>query len=109
MADQSAEYLIRKNGAYYRPNANGYTNDRHQAGRFTLAEAISYSHPNGRDGPRDGITYELAPAYEQASLDLAASARALRDAGLLGQADYQRAINRIQARDSVRRFKEIVA
>ncbi|MBB4859679.1 hypothetical protein HNO88_003008 [Novosphingobium chloroacetimidivorans] len=62
MTEQSAEYLIRKGGAYYRPNAEGYTNDRRRAGRFTLAEAISHSHPNGPDGPRDGITYEAAPA-----------------------------------------------
>lgn len=54
-------YLIRKNGYFYRPNAEGYTLCAHDAGRFTLEEAIRYSHPNGADGPRDGITYELAP------------------------------------------------
>lgn len=51
-------YLIRKGGAYYRPNAQGYTRNRIEAGRYTLEDAISYSHPNGPDGPRDGITYE---------------------------------------------------
>jgi hypothetical protein len=54
----AAAYLIRKGGAYYRPKAEGYTRDRLEAGRFTLEEAISHSHPNGPDGPRDGITYE---------------------------------------------------
>lgn len=57
-----AKYLICKGGAYYRPNAQGYTRNRAKAGRYTLEEAISYSHPNGPDGPRDGITYELDTA-----------------------------------------------
>lgn len=54
-------YLVRKHGAYYRPKAMGYTTNRAEAGRFTLDEAVSYSHPNGLCGPRDGITYEPAP------------------------------------------------
>jgi hypothetical protein len=53
------QYLIRKGGAYYRPNAAGYTLCKAEAGRYTLADAVAYSHPNGPDGPRDGITYEL--------------------------------------------------
>ena len=57
-----AKYLICKGGAYYRPNAQGYTRNRAEAGRYTLEEAISHSHPNGPDGPRDGITYELDTA-----------------------------------------------
>lgn len=57
-------YLIRKGGAFYRPNAQGYTRVRSEAGRFTLAEAISQSHPNGPDGPRDGITYALDDGTE---------------------------------------------
>lgn len=54
-----ARYLIRKGGAFYRPNAQGYTSVRSEAGRYTLAEAIRHSHPNGPDGPRDGIDYFL--------------------------------------------------
>lgn len=57
----AAEYLICKYGKYYRPNAQGYTGNVAEAGRYTLAEAIRHSHPNGPYGPRDGITYELAP------------------------------------------------
>jgi hypothetical protein len=57
-------YLITKGGAYYRPKAQGYTRDKSEAGRYTLTEAIRHSHPNGPDGPRDGIAYELAPAGE---------------------------------------------
>ncbi|MDE1914723.1 MAG: hypothetical protein KGJ57_17510 [Sphingomonadales bacterium] len=60
-ASADAEYLIRKGGYWYRPNAQGYTCSIEQAGRYTLAEAIKYSHPNGPNGPRDGISYELAP------------------------------------------------
>lgn len=62
------EYLIRKGGAYYRPNAAGYTNNVDEAGRYTLAEAIRHSHPNGPDGPRDGIDYMPAPARQSHSL-----------------------------------------
>jgi len=56
------QYLITKGGAYYRPNAEGYTRDIAEAGRFTFDEAVSHSLPNGPDGPRDGIRYEPAPA-----------------------------------------------
>lgn len=60
--DDGAMYLIRKAGrGYYRPNAEGYTLHKDEAGRYTLAEAISCSHPNGPDGPRDGIDYIPAP------------------------------------------------
>ncbi len=52
-----AVYLITKYGGYYRPNCQGYTSSPLEAGRYTLQEAIRYSHPNGPDGPRDGIRY----------------------------------------------------
>lgn len=54
-------YLICKHGGYYRPNCQGYTSSVHDAGRYTLAEAISETHPNGPNGPRDGMTYIPAP------------------------------------------------
>lgn len=57
-------YLVRKAGAYYRPNAAGYTYSIAEAGRYTLEEAIRHSYPNGPDGPRDGITFMLAPPVE---------------------------------------------
>ncbi|MPT48282.1 MAG: hypothetical protein E2598_07640 [Sphingobium sp.] len=52
------QYLIRKGAYYYRPNAQGYTANKAEAGRYSLEEAITHSHPNGPDGPRDGISYE---------------------------------------------------
>jgi hypothetical protein len=55
-----AAYLIRKSGYFYRPNAQGYTTSKAEAGRYTLAEAWSHSHPNGPTGPRDGMDYILA-------------------------------------------------
>lgn len=61
MTETQELYVIRKGGYFYRPNAQGYTPCVDQAGRFTLEQAISYSHPNGPDGPRDGISYEPAP------------------------------------------------
>ena len=55
-------YLIRKGGYYYRPNSQGYTISTAEAGRYTLEEAIRITHPNGPDGPRDGMDYMPAPA-----------------------------------------------
>ena len=61
MSDDSgkteARYLIRKHGSYYRPNSEGYTTSAIQAGRYTLAESVVITHPNGPNGPRDGMTY----------------------------------------------------
>jgi len=54
-----ARYLVRKGGIFYRPDARGYTSDRARAGRFSLVEAVKHSHPNGMNGPRDGMSYEL--------------------------------------------------
>lgn len=56
---REAMYLIRKGGYFYRPNAQGYTTSKAEAGRYTLAEAWSHSHPNGPTGPRDGMDYML--------------------------------------------------
>ena len=50
-------YLIRKQGYWYRPNASGYTDSAIQAGRYSLEEAECYTHPNGKNGPRDGMDY----------------------------------------------------
>lgn len=50
-------YLIRKHGAYYRPNNRGYTTSAICAGRYSLEEARRETHPNGLRGPRDGMTY----------------------------------------------------
>jgi hypothetical protein len=54
-----AEYLIRKSAYWYRPNCNGYTTNPAEAGRYTFAQAVSYTHPNGFDGSRDGLSYVL--------------------------------------------------
>ena len=51
------EYLIRKRGLFYRPNSAGYTNVKDEAGRYTHDEAVKITHPNGPDGPRDGMPF----------------------------------------------------
>lgn len=56
-SDVDGPYLIRKQGYWYRPNARGYTDSAIQAGRYSLADAECYTHPNGKDGPRDGMHY----------------------------------------------------
>lgn len=81
-------YLIFKSGrGYYRPEAQGYTLSADDAGRFSLEDAITYSHPNGPDGPRDGITYKHESEIQRASDcenelrigDLARENKALRE------------------------------
>lgn len=39
MSSDPREYLIRKDGYYYRPNCSGYTTSKFEAGRYTKAEA----------------------------------------------------------------------
>lgn len=62
-ASEGRDYVIRKGGYFYRPNAQWYTPAIEQAGRYTLEEAVKHSHPNGPDGPRDGITYHHVSAF----------------------------------------------
>lgn len=59
-------YLILKRGLYYRPAGHGYTGIKAEAGRFTRGVANVATYPNGKDGPRDGMTYiheDDAPEY----------------------------------------------
>lgn len=57
-------YIIYKAGrGFYRPNACGYTLHTADAGRYSLQDAISHTHPNGPDGPRDGMTYKHESEY----------------------------------------------
>ena len=56
MTGPERKYLIRKQGCYYRPNERGYTTSAIQAGRYTRDEAEKITHPNGKDGPRDGMS-----------------------------------------------------
>lgn len=52
-------YLIHKSGrGWYRPGAKGYTLNADEAGRFTHSEAKRWTHPNGPEGPRDGLTFK---------------------------------------------------
>lgn len=51
------KYLILKRGMYYRPDRKGYTSSPSEAGRYTLAQAVFLTHPNGPDGPRDGMSF----------------------------------------------------
>jgi hypothetical protein len=51
MTEQTApdgEYVIRKGGFFYRPNAEGYCSDILEAGRWSLKEA--YAHKDGVEG-----------------------------------------------------------
>ena len=52
---EGREYFIIKRGLYYRPDNCGYTDRPILAGLYTKEDAINTSHPNGPDGPRDGM------------------------------------------------------
>lgn len=55
--ETQGEWLIYKEGrGWYRPNAQGYTCNSAHAGRYSREDALSHSHPNGLNGPRDGVT-----------------------------------------------------
>lgn len=55
-------FIIHKAGrGWYRDNAQGYTTHIVEAGRYTQDEAEAHAFPNGRNGPRDGLTFEMAP------------------------------------------------
>ena len=56
-APEKREYFIKKRGYYYRPDNCGYTDRPILAGLYTEAEAKNTTHPNGSDGPRDGMWY----------------------------------------------------
>lgn len=58
-------YLILKRGLYYRPQSQGYTGIKDNAGRYTLSEAKAITHPNGSTGPRDGMSF----IHEDAAAD----------------------------------------
>lgn len=50
-------WLIYKSGrGWYRQNAQGYTSDASEAGRYSHADAWLHSHPNGINGTCDGMT-----------------------------------------------------
>ena len=55
MSDSEEMFLIEKRGLYYRPNAQGYTGRKADAGRYTFEEAASRAGPNGPDGSQDGM------------------------------------------------------
>jgi hypothetical protein len=42
MAEMSRDYVIRKRGYFYRPEAQGYCADVRDAGRWTYEDAIAY-------------------------------------------------------------------
>lgn len=102
LTDDAAVYLIEKRGFYYRPNAQGYTGLKTEAGRYTFLEAAARVFPNGPKGPKDGMSMwheDEAPEFSsQCPWD--AKLRAERDA----------AIARAEAAEAERdRLREVVA
>ena len=52
------DYVIIKRGLYYAPYNRGYTDRPILAGFYKEKEAILACHPNGPDGPRDGMFFK---------------------------------------------------
>lgn len=50
MCEQCEPYLIVKRGLYYRPNGEGYTGIRDNAGRYTYTEARKHIYDPGEGG-----------------------------------------------------------
>ena len=72
-------FLIRKHGGYYKPNCQGYTSSAILAGRYTEEDAVNNTHPNGPDGPRDGMTYVSEDAVTDEDFAAYAIMRQQRD------------------------------
>jgi len=70
-------YLIRKGGAWYRPDSAGYTSNAHEAGLYTLGEAEKITHPNGPRGPRDAMSYHHRNTVPALALRAAVGVREL--------------------------------
>lgn len=108
MTDTSNEarvYLIMKQGFWYRPNSQGYTSSAIQAGRYTLAEAEDITHPNGKDGPRDGMSYvhEDAVVCDDWKAFTAQRAEVARLTAELGEARMQAISDGCQLQEAVER------
>ena len=58
------DYVIIKRGLYYGPENRGYTDRPILAGFYNEKEAILASHPNGPDGPRDGMIFKHRAAIK---------------------------------------------
>lgn len=52
------DWVLRKRGAFYRPNGHGYTTRIAEAGRYSEADA------KARADRRDGVTAHLASEFE---------------------------------------------
>ena len=75
--DSRLEFVVRKGGYFYRPKAEGYTQNIDEAGLFTELDAWRHSHPNGKDGPRDGLTYHHKSEFPSTTATLTAQVEAL--------------------------------
>lgn len=92
--DLSHGWLIYKaRRGWYRPSARGYTSRVAEAGRYSREDALSYSHPNGLDGPRDEITIRHEREFPELPADASAALdRRLREARAQGMREAARII-----------------
>lgn len=72
MTEAPATFLIMKRGLYYRPDDNGYTGIKEEAGRYSLPEtAVRFpmSDDSGRSFIHEGDAPEYSPAcWEETKL-----------------------------------------
>jgi hypothetical protein len=98
-------YLVYKRGrGFYKPNSQGYTSQPFLAGRFKLEEARQITHPNGLNGPRDGMRFFPEARYKNDEIvatvhaQIAQARREGREAGL------REAVSALQSRLNDREF-----
>lgn len=66
MCQRCEPYLIVKRGLYYRPNGEGYTGVRDNAGRYTYAEAKPHEYnPGGDCNPVTIVPLSDAPEFTE--------------------------------------------
>lgn len=89
----SGQFLIEKQGLYYRPDSAGYTGLKSEAGRFTFEEAAMEAGPNGPDGPQDGISIWAEDEAPDFSTRCPWEAKAIQTARKAALKDAIKAIN----------------
>lgn len=70
LIEQTGWLIHKSSRGWYRPNAEGYTNTPSDAGRYTYGEALRHCHPNGPDGPRDGLSMAHESEVDGAMVNL---------------------------------------
>lgn len=85
MTETARDWVLRKRGYFYRPNAQGYTASIHEAGRYTEAEAKAHAaegvSPPVTAHPASEFIKDAIPATKKIIDYIARYGGACRDCG----------------------------